>query len=112
MGGFIQERHVKAFRKRHVCQGCDKWIEPGEPGKAWVGVVDGQFSHVNYHVECREAEVELNNLEDYRHYDDWSRLCETDSENYAWLKNEHPVAYMRMLMTREQWAAYPKDNAQ
>lgn len=29
---FYRETPIKAVRKRHVCEGCTKWIEPGEAG--------------------------------------------------------------------------------
>jgi hypothetical protein len=103
---FVEERAVKATRKRHVCTSCDKWIEPGEPAVNWAGVVDGEFSSAHFHPECRKAEVELNELHDWRFGDDWLRLCDdAEPEDYPWLKAEHPLPYRRMLMTREQWAA-------
>lgn len=105
---FIAEKPVRAVRKRHVCEGCDNWIEIGEAAVNWCGVADGQFSSMYYHPECREAEVALNNLIDWRCGDDWSRLCEADHEHHPWIKAEYPIAYKRMMMTREQWANHCK----
>jgi hypothetical protein len=102
---FVRETSVKATRKRHLCIACDKWIEPGEAAKNWAGMHEGDFNSVYYHLDCRVAEVALNDLMGWRGGDDWERLCDTDSENYAWLKAEHPLPYRRMLMSREQWAA-------
>lgn len=102
---FIDERYIKATRKRHVCNACDKWIEVGEAAVHWVGVTDGDFGCAYYHPDCREAEVAYNRLRGYRFGDDWFRLCEdAEPEDYSWLKSEHPIPYKRMLMTREQWA--------
>lgn len=109
---FISEKPIKATRKRHVCSACDKWIEIGEPAVNWCGINDGQFDSVHYHPECREAEVAINRLQDWRCYDDWMRLCEAESDDYSWIKAEHPLPYKRMMMTREQWELAVKEPAQ
>lgn len=103
---FIAEKAVKAVRKRHLCEACDKFIYPSEAAVNWCGMNDGGFASVYYHPECRVAEVAFNETRDWRYGDDWSRLCEdAEPEDYRWLKAEHPLAYRRMKMTREQWAA-------
>lgn len=104
---FVDERSVKATRKRHICEACDKWIEPGERAVNWVGLSDGQFGAAYYHPECRVAEVAFNETRGWGYGDDWSRLCEdAEPDDHRWLKAEHPLAYRRMKMTREQWAAH------
>lgn len=102
---FRDERLVKATRKRHLCQACDKWIEIGEQAINWVGMTDGEFDSLYYHTDCREAEVALNRLHDWGWYDDWMRLCEIESEDRPWLKTEYPEPYLRMCMSRERYAA-------
>lgn len=103
--GFLSEKPIKAVRKRHICDGCVKWLEVGEPAVNWCGVVDGEFHSAHYHPDCREAEVALNHLHDWGWNDDWMRLCEADSEDRPWLHAEWPIPYQRMLMTREQYAS-------
>ena len=102
---FVNEKPIKATRKRHICGACNKWIEPGESAINWAGMVDGDFYSNHYHPECREAEVAYNALKDWRGGDDWYALHEAEREDRPWLKAEHPLAYKRMLMSREQWAA-------
>ena len=102
---FRNERAIKCTRKRHMCNACDKWIEPGEAAINWSGMTDGQFASIHYHPDCREAEVALNGLHDWRDFEDWMRLCDADHEDRPWIKAEHPTPYLRMCMTREQYAA-------
>lgn len=102
MSQVLREDKIKAVRKQHLCIGCMKHIHVGKPAVTWVGINDGDFNSVYYHPECREAEIALNDLHDYRFYDDWLQLCEAESEDYPFLKKEHPIAYKRMMMTREQ----------
>lgn len=101
---FSGEKTVKATRKRHVCIACNKFIEIGESAINWAGMTDGDFNSVYYHHECRAAEIGLNDLAGLRG-DEWMGLSEADREDYPWLKAEHPIAYRRLLMTREQAAA-------
>lgn len=101
---FSGEKTVKATRKRHVCIACNKFIEIGETAINWAGMNDGDFSSVYYHPECRAAEIAINDLHDCR-FDEWMGLSDAESEDYPWLKAEHPIAYRRLLMTREQRAA-------
>ena len=102
---FFSEKTVKAVRKRRACVACSQWIEISESAVNWTGLVDGEFSSVYYHPECRDAEVALNDLIDYRLGDDWLPLYEAERDNYPWLHREHPLTYKRLIMTREQWAA-------
>lgn len=102
---FVREQAISATRKRHLCEACDKWIEPGEPAINWAGVTDGDFSTAYYHPECRQAEIALNRANDL-YNDEWTRLCDlVEREDRPWLKREHPLAYQRLYMTRDQWAA-------
>lgn len=102
---FVREQVIKATRKRHLCDACDKWIETGEPATHWVGVTNGDFGSAHYHPECRAAEIELNRANDLWN-DEWVRLIDLiEPEDRPWLKREHPLAYRRLLSTREQWAA-------
>lgn len=100
---FIEERAIKATRKRHLCSACDKWIEPKEAAINWAGVTGGQFGSVYYHPECRAAEIAINRQYGLRD-DEWMSLIDADPEDRQWLKAEHPFPYLRMCMTREQWA--------
>lgn len=103
---FINERTIKATRKRHLCIACDKFIEIGEPAVNWAGVTDGDFSSVHYHPECRAAEI------DYNHEylgggwpDEWACLRDCEPDDRPWIKANHPIAYLRMCRTREQHAS-------
>lgn len=104
---FRSERAIKATRKRHLCSACDQWIEIGEPAINWAGTTDGDFSSVHYHPDCREAEIAYNrDCLDGHWSDDWERLCEAEHDNRPWIKENWPTPYLRMCMTREQWAEY------
>lgn len=101
---FVNEKPVKAVRKRHVCSGCNKFVEIGEAAINWAGMTDGDFSSAYYHPECRAAEVGINGLHGL-HNDEWMGLVDADWEDFPWLKAKHPVAYRWLLMTREQRSA-------
>lgn len=107
MTQFAHETRIKAVRKRQLCSACDKYIKVGEGAQKWAGKFDGQFSSLYYHHDCRAAEIGLNALRDYRYGDEWVGLGEAESDDYAWLKANHPTPYKRMFMSREQWDAEP-----
>lgn len=93
------ERKIKATRKPHQCQSCLRLIETGSPSLYYVCKnyqSDGMF-YGHHHPECREAELAMNALMDYRDGDDWYPLHEIDSETLPWLKDEFPTAYARLI---------------
>jgi len=96
MSQCLEERTIKAVRKRHQCVGCLRFLEPGEPAKTWIGINDGDFNAVYYHPDCREAEIALNDLHDYRFHDEWLPLHEIDGEDAPWLIAEHPAVAARV----------------
>lgn len=103
---FVTEKPVKAVRKRHLCSGCDKWIEIGETAVNWCGTSDGDFNSAYYHPDCREAEIAFNKISGTHHADEWQGLSDAEPEDRPWLKAEWPIPYLRMCMTREQYAAH------
>jgi hypothetical protein len=44
-------------RKRHRCDWCCEWCEPGEPAHYRVSIFDGDFCAGYLHPECHEAMV-------------------------------------------------------
>ena len=103
----LREETIKAVRKPHLCIACLKLVKVGKQAITWVGLSDGDFNAVYYHPECRKAEIAINDLYDYRFGDEWIQLCDVDSEDYRFLKSEHPIAYKRLLMSREQYDKEP-----
>lgn len=93
---FVREYAVKAVRKPHRCDGCGRRIEPGGPAQRWVGMTDGEFGSAIYHPDCREAEVDLNQIKDCWG-DDWFSLREIDDEDRPWLLEEYPAVAARMF---------------
>lgn len=108
---YLSEKQIRAVRKRHLCEACDKFIEIGEPATNWCGTNDGGFASAYYHQDCREAEIAFNRQIGVFDGDDWQRLCEAESENKPWIKTNWPVPYLRMCMTREQYAARSDEGA-
>jgi hypothetical protein len=109
---FISEKPIKAVRKVHVCSACDKWIEIGEPAVNWCGVTDGDFGSVHYHPDCRKAEVAYNREYLDSYYDEWVSLAEAEHDDRPWIKENWPVPYLRMCMSRAQWRAQPHEAEQ
>jgi hypothetical protein len=104
---FVTEKPVGAVRKRHLCSACDKWIEIGEPAVNWAGTTDGDFSSVHYHPDCREAEIAFNrHAQTDRYADEWQGLLDAEPEDRPWIKANWPLPYLRMCMTRKQYAAH------
>lgn len=94
MSQCLEERQIKAVRKRHQCVGCLRFIESGEPAKTWIGINDGEFNAVYYHPDCRAAEIALNDIK-RGGWDDWSPLNEIDDEDRPWLIADHPSVAAR-----------------
>lgn len=93
---FVNEQAIKATRKLHTCDTCSKRIEIGSPAATWAGKHDGEFQYGIMHPECRAAEVEFNDLLDYRAGDDWTPLSDIESDMHEWLLAEHPIVAARM----------------
>lgn len=98
---FCVVRSVKATRKPHKCVGCGKLIETSSPALYFKQVWEGEFDAGYYHIDCREAEVKLNELKDFRSGDDWVSLCEVPNEpdDIAWLVQVYPIVAARMGLT-------------
>jgi hypothetical protein len=96
---FTREYPVKAVRKRHRCECCRSFIEIGEPATRWAGMSDGDFYSVIMHPDCRAAEVELNDLKDWRSGDDWWPLHEAEPDDHQWLLEEYPIVSARLGIT-------------
>lgn len=77
--GFCSEKTVTA-RKRHRCDACLKFINPGETYLRAAGVSDGEFCSGAYHPECREWEIKVNNEVLGIFTDDWAPLHEHVTE--------------------------------
>ena len=101
---FFSETTIKAVRKRHRCDGCDAYIEIGEPARRWAGMTDGDFGHAIFHPDCREAEVALNGRL-RRYLDEWIALSEIDSDDVPWLKDAFPAVAARMSPNTQEGEA-------
>lgn len=94
---FASETTVKAVRKRHNCDGCQRRIEVGEPAVRWAGMTEGDFGHCIYHPDCRKAEIAYNlDILDCQHGDDWSQLSDIDCDDWPWLIGAFPAVAARM----------------
>lgn len=94
---FTREWPVAATRKQHRCDTCGKHIEIGQPATRWAGMTDGEFGNAIMHPDCRAAEVEFNDLLDFRWGDDWTPLRDIESDYHEWLRDEHPNVAARLL---------------
>ena len=94
---FASETTVKAVRKRHRCDGCNRFIEIGEPATRWSGMTDGDFAAVIYHPDCRQAEVDMNlHIMGHQYGDDWCGLSDIEDEDRPWLLGSYPAVAERM----------------
>lgn len=99
---FHEEKAVKAVRKRHRCDGCNRFIEIGEPASRWAGMTDGDFGTAIYHPDCRAAEIAMNNdVLGFQYGDDWWPLSDIESEDRPWLIDAYPAVARRMGMVAQ-----------
>ena len=101
--GFYSENPIKAIRKARQCDGCGRFFEIGCPALKCAGVEDGQFWSATYHVECRRAEIALNELHDIRFGDEWMPLSDIDWEDFPWLIEGFPEVAARMKITTKRF---------
>ena len=101
MSDFSSHTDIKAVRKRHRCAGCPGHVEVGEPAYRWTGSWDGQFGTAVYHVECRAAEIALNDLHDTRCGDEWSALTDMEGDDHPWLLADFPIVAVRYGITAD-----------
>lgn len=92
---FASETPVKSVRKRKRCDGCNTFVEVGEPAVRWAGLTDGDFGTAIYHPDCRATEIALNRLAGTRG-DEWMTLDEIEEEDWQWLVEDHPTVAARM----------------
>jgi hypothetical protein len=101
---FYSEKPIKAVRKARACHGCGRRIEVGEPAIGCAGHYDGEFWSGAYHGDCRKAEIELNDLHEVRHGDEWMNLGDDmEWEDWPWLVAEFPGVASRMKITIERF---------
>lgn len=96
---FVAETTVKAVRKRHVCDGCGRHIDIGQPAQRWAGLTDGDFGTAIYHLDCRAAETALNDMHGTHYADEWVGLVVIDDEDWPWLAETYPAVAERMGIT-------------
>lgn len=98
MSAYASFRQIKATRKPHSCEACAKQIEVGSPAQYWAGDCDGDFYSCYWHVECRTAEVAIN--EEYGAWgDEYSSIRSylDDEPTYiGWLIEKYPIVADRM----------------
>ncbi|CAO99420.1 hypothetical protein D9623_33840 (plasmid) [Azospirillum brasilense] len=62
-------------RKSHICDGCNTEIAAGTVYAEYRGVYEGSEYVRRHHVECRDAEAELNSINDLDG-EDWMTIAE------------------------------------
>lgn len=84
-------------RKRHVCNECRRFIEPGEVYRRQV-YIDGDFHTYKAHVECYRACLDYNAIIGSTYDDEMYPLdeCLNEKEDRDWLKEKFPNVAERM----------------
>ncbi len=99
---FYSETPIKSVRKARPCCACGKPLEVGQPALKCSGNHDGFWSGT-YHVDCRAAELALNNLHGCYGGEDWINIgYDLDWEDWPWLVEEFPAVAARMNVTVER----------
>lgn len=68
---FHSNRSIKSTRKPHCCEGCEQPIDVGSSAKYYAGKFEGDFYDCYFHIDCRQAQVEWNDLAGF----DWDEHC-------------------------------------
>jgi hypothetical protein len=99
----LSNRQIKAVRKVHVCEQCNRKIDVGSPAQYQFGIWEGEPFGTYVHPECHAAAhayAELNDLwfEDYP----WFQFMDnSEHDHHAWLLENHPVVADRLNIKRE-----------
>ena len=96
MSEFYREIDIGKTRTAHKCEACRKPIEIGSPAKYIAQKHDGDFDAVHYHVQCREAEIAINNASGFSPAfpEDWIQLRDMEQDDLDWLKIHRPEVYL------------------
>lgn len=98
---FYRENAIKAVRKPRQCNGCGHKVEVGSPALDYAGHADGDFWSATYHVDCRKAEVDLNDLHGTSYVGEWMNLsADMEWEDWPWLVDNFPAVAERMGITK------------
>lgn len=102
MSEFFNHCNVKATRKEHRCTACSKSIPIGSSTFYFSQKYDGLFYAGHYHLECRAAEIALNDLHGLSG-EEWIALDSIDEdEDRDWLRDKHPLVAERLgLLVQE-----------
>lgn len=100
MAEFFSERTIKSTRKPHHCFGCNGVIPTGMSARYYAMKDDGQFFDAHYHVECRAAEIALNEKNNTWGYE-YSSLClihdgDEADDDLDWLREQWPIVADRI----------------
>lgn len=100
MNEFFSERTIKKTKKSDHCLGCGKWVSAGIPAAYLAMKDEGQFFDAYYHVDCRKAEIALNELHGTwgDEYSPLYMIHDGDEGDIAWLKREWPSVADRMAL--------------
>lgn len=91
----LSDQRINRTRKDHLCEGCGKPIPAGCQAYKYTGIEDGIFS-LYYHPDCREAEIQLNELHSLM-WDEWISLRDIEREDHEWLRENHAVVAARLF---------------
>lgn len=103
MAEFFREKTIKRTAREHYCAGCNRKIEAGSPASYFACKDEGEFYSGHYHLDCREAEIAWNDLND-TWWDDYSPLYSLpESDNargpdgdIAWICEKYPDVAARL----------------
>lgn len=102
MSDFHTQRSIKATRRDHVCDQCNKPIPKGSPADYGSGKYDGYIYSCYCHVECHAAAseyAEQNGL----YGEDWpwfQHMENGEYEHHDWLLEQHPIVAERLGLSR------------
>lgn len=94
----LTSKNIKAVRKPHCCEQCNKTIAIGEPAKYNFGIWEGEPFGTYQHVECAAAAHEYATINDlwFEEYPWFQFMDDSEHDHHAWLIEKHPVVAARL----------------
>lgn len=94
----LTSKDIKAVRKPHCCEQCNKMIAVGEPAEYNFGIWEGEPFGTYTHIECNAAANEYAELNDlwFEEYPWFQFMDDSEHGHHAWLLEKHPVVAARL----------------
>lgn len=94
----LNSKDIKAVRKPHCCEQCNRMITVGEPAKYRFGIWEGEPFGTYTHPECDAAAHEYATMNDlwFEEYPWFQFMDDSEHGHHSWLLGKHPIVAARL----------------